>query len=546
MIEISFWNVLAVLFTCTILSHGMILLDNGVYWDGWLMRGWFRQKDYNACRIATSQIGLPLYYYCLRFMAMLPRPIFCYKLMSFVGMFLSSFFIYCLCRESGYLTDIQSVCVSILFLFYPANNMMVEPSCMQYGVMHTAFLGACLLGVLAESATGAGQWGMRAGAIVLFFVSFNMNSLLVFYLGFLMLLLFHASAAQALNLTETVYFLACRWYFWIIPFIYWGLKQRYAFTHGFYSDYNLIKFDMHRISVGLTQLFMTGVTGTYIHACAYVAKQSLKWLVPLILASWLAVDILLRHVVSAQALILQSGEASGVFYVGVVLLLAASMPYILVGQRFAVRGFETKNNIILALPMALVVFGSANAVLVPAALPYFLGVVVVSGALYLNYTYLCLLSDYVKNISFLANLAKIPSAKETSVLLVHDTHTLRFLAIDQPEHRPPYLIYMFEWIWGDVTRIGFAETYERMTPYPSDEVREHILHRTTIPYSLQGIDPCGKQALVTVKDGQRNCIGEVRTALKYHYFRFLKRHKLDEYLSRVTQVDLFPIRSDIK
>ena len=540
-LKLSHWHV-TILLGCTIISHGLILFDNGVYWDGWIIRGWFRQRDFAAFRTSTSQIGLPIYYYFQRFMAMLPNVIFCYKLLSFICMFLSSLLIYCLCRESGCFADIQSLCISLLFLCYPANHMMIEPSCMQYGLMHTIFLGACYLGILAECMLGPDQWIMRCAAIFLFLVSFNMNSLLVYYTGFILLLLLHGLGNKDCTIIDAIQYILWRGYYLLLPFIYWVWKQKYAVSHEFYSDYNLIWFNLRRIAGSYIQLLMTGAGGLFIQSLIFIAKQPLKWVLSIVIAASVIIFLLSSSGLFMGISIIPEKQAYLIMLFGSILLMCASIPYILVGQRFGSRGFETKNNIILALPMSLIIFGGCHIILKPVVIPYFLGAIFTIGVIYLNYNYLCLQSVYAKNLSLLNNLGKVPSAKEKVIFLIYDAHSIRFLSIDQPEHRSPYLIYMFEWLWGDVSRFGVNESYARSTAYSPEEIKTAII-ATTIPYALQGIDPYGKQALVIIRDGKKSCVGEVKTAVKYLYHRFLKRNKLEEFLSCITQVDLFPIQT---
>ncbi len=146
----------------------------------------------------------------------------------------------------------------------------------------------------------------------------------------------------------------------------------------------------------------------------------------------------------------------------------------------------------------------------------------------------------------LVNLGKNPLAKEISAFGVYDCHPIDFACKGHPkekngcfpEHRQLYLVYMFEWIWNDVKRIGINETQLRERPYTVKEI-EYAIEQTSMDFALTEVDPRGKQALLVVRQGEINP-PKIQAALQYLAKRYIFRDQLEDFLLALTRVELIP------
>lgn len=471
-------------------------------------------------------------------MLKLPRPIFFFKLFSFVCLFLSSLVVFYLCKLTGILTDMDALCISLLTLSYPGNNMTVEPCVIIYIFHLPVFFFACWLGLSAESAMGLTQVFMRAGAVILFLVSFNLNSLLVYYAGFFtLLLLLHLSGSDSViwsGLSAVIE----RWYFFVLPFIYWWWKETVTPRHGDYKSYNKIRgrFKGFRLlPKAYWQLLQTGAVGIYLESFQLVFRSMVGrffFLLTGLVFAAMPVDFLEWNALSERRCYL-------LIAFGVVLLIFGSIPYILVGQNFGRNGWESKNNILLPVPMSLIIYGFMQFLLPESQVVFVAIVVVLASILMLNVNYLRILAVYVKNRSIMENLKYIPSAKRFSIFGLIDRHPIRFPSIDQPEHRSAYLVYMFEWLWGDVKWFGINETKIRETPYSTQEIHQQMV-ATTIIEVLKRVDINGSQALIIVESGQKS-MKESHLAIAYLFNRFFRKDRLEDLFSSITRVKLIPL-----
>ena len=190
----------------------------------------------------------------------------------------------------------------------------------------------------------------------------------------------------------------------------------------------------------------------------------------------------------------------GIILYGILLLVLAGLPYILVDQPFCLDGWGTKNSALLHLPVALIILGFIHIVFPAQSMVYIVMFIAIVFSIYINMKYMHYIAVYVKNRSWLYHLAKHPNASRISIYQITDNHFLRGDPNPQNEHKPAYFVYMFEWLWGDVKRFGIPELKIRNLPYTEIDIKKEI-DATTLNYALDAIDTAGLQARVTIKSG---------------------------------------------
>lgn len=523
-----------ILFVATILTHGLLLVNDGLYWDGWLLNGWQITKDWPSMQRFFREVGMPLLFIEHRIMAFLPGRIFAYKILGFISLYISAFSVYLLAVQFGSLTPFEALCLSLLMLCYPGQQMLVEPVVsLNYMLPVALFFSACWLGLSAELILDSNHWLYHFGALILFTLSFNMNSLLLYYGGYLLFLLSFQLFSHGIGLYGTVWFIASHIDFLVLPIMFWWLKEKVTPRQGYYATYNRLVITRQKTVDGFRQLLKQGLSGTLVDALKFILGRSIGW----ILCGITCVFLLLctRDLAPMPAL-----KAFLVIDFGAIILIAAGLPYIWVGQPFTLRGWGTKNNLLLALPSALLIVGSSHLILNAKSIVVFWTVVLVASVVYLNYIYLCWLAVWAKNRSFLYNMSQIPAAKELSIIGVCDQHPVRGSFDDgHPEHAAVYLTYMFTYIWGHVRQLGMYESSPRFLPYLPAEISATI-SASSIDYALSDINKNGLQGMFVIKPGKLT-LSEVQTAWRYLKFRFFNQSRFDKFLSEITQVEFYPL-----
>jgi hypothetical protein len=515
------------------LSHGIILLNDGLYWDGWLMDAWQQRKDWKTMKRFYSEVGMPLLYYQHKLISYLPLRIHCYRFLAFISTFISAFAVYLIASSFGFLSNTSALLLTLLYLSYTGYHMNIDIIVgLQYTFPMAVFYSACFVALHSESQIGLAYWVLWGISLCMFLLSFNANSILVYFFGFLVFKAMIFFQGNGISLASFMNFTVSNIEYLLLPFIFWFIKERFTPRHGQYAHYNKPKFSIIKIFNGICSLCGYGFEDSITRPIRFVFKKKLL-LIPL--SAVIVFHIYFRAVnLKYQDLSLYQGSI--IFLFGFMLLVLAGLPYILVGQPFFPYGWATKNSLLFPLPVALMQYGIMNELLPGQAIMQIVIFLIITNAVYLIYIYLLYLAVYVKNRSWLFNLSLLPEIQSISIFQICDIHYLRGDSyIPSNEHKTAYLFYMFNWVWGDSTRVGVYELIPRNLAYTRDEVVTE-LRNSTLDYAMTDVEVDGAQARIIVKTG--NIHSPMKIALMYIQARYFAPNKMAPLLSRVTSVDV--------
>ena len=190
------------IFTIAIIIHGLLLLNDGVYWDGWLIYTDLIDKEWNSLYLCFVEVGLPLILYLHWFMGYFPNIIFGYKLAAFMSLTFSAILIFMICNELGRISRLESFFIAVLGLSYPAFQVSIELMMLPYLVCYCLFFCGVFLTMTSEKKRGLPHSSLRLFSLVFFFLSFTIESLLVFYYGFLLIFLMHFQRIKKFNVKK--------------------------------------------------------------------------------------------------------------------------------------------------------------------------------------------------------------------------------------------------------------------------------------------------------------------------------------------------------
>ena len=242
---------------------------------------------------------------------------------------------------------------------------------------------------------------------------------------------------------------------------------------------------------------------------------------------------------SAGAPLISPVAAAGMVGLGSVFVILAALPYALVGQNFFPGGWTTKHHMLFHLPVSLIVLGAVGwtfpaHVMLPA-----IAFMLTNNAIYLNLTYLHHIGAAVKNRSWLYKLSKIEGARDISVFLVTDLHSIRGDPfVPEQEHRPAYLFYMFEWLWGDKNHCGIPVDEAFHERLPADQVSRALVE-STLDYDMGQVNVLGPQARVVISDGPLRPSSMI--PLFYLRRRWLRAGKVEGVLEAATELKYTPL-----
>ena len=302
----------------TISNFGIIILSDAKYWDDWTL--W--NTEVEVIRNMFKQNGIIIFgeiHVLLR-----PFSPWIYKVLSFVLWFFSGILLYKIFGNSSLLKNKQhAFYLSLLFLITPYFSARVS-------MINFPYLVCLFLFLLAWSVSNK----HKTLSLILFFLSFNTQSLLMFYA-----LPFVDNYHKFYN--ENKFKGIVKWcinnfLFIALPFVFFAIKNIYFPPNGAYEDYNQI-FSIKTLFYNLPKLMVD---------YSYLTVNVLLFLIISII-SW--VFIKNREVESN----------SNRYYVllGFISLILGAFPYMIVGHTPTFDDWNSRHQLLLPIGLSLLLLG---------------------------------------------------------------------------------------------------------------------------------------------------------------------------------------------
>ena len=515
---------MALLFGAVILAHFPLLLNDGLYWDDWLLFRQLQGHDWASVDSLVREAGVtPFNAAFFDAFAYLPGGVLGFRLVVFVLIVAIAWLVYAIAVEAG-LTRRASLVIALLTSVFPGFQDWVLLATAASVLDYAVFLGGTFLLVRAERQGQAAAAAMRAVAIGLFVLSFSFNSLLTIYLGSLVLLVLVIARSGQINAVRR------RWMYLaglcLVPFVYWWVAQRLFSPSGLYAGYNAITAAPPLIAKGYGEFLSNGILAQFAQALTLASTPPGLALVALATVAALGLSYRAVREPSLRRVQWISGLA-----LGAIALVLAILPYAAVEKFPSVHGWDTRQDLLIALPLAVVGVMTVEAVAAPLKLAW-VGtafVIVVSAALALAglQDYAALQARWATDASVMQQLKHTDGSGRFAVYWVHE---------GTPGSEDFYRFYEWSAMLGDVyggqTRVGLDTR-----AYDAGFLGESQFFNDR--YDLSGFDPNGCQADLTIKPGA-NYKGRAQVAVTYVFYRLFEPGRLNAYLDDLVVVDLTP------
>ncbi len=211
---------LAVLLILYTLVHvGILSSPDAVFWDDWLLFQTNPDDIVETFRQAGSIGAWPAYLH----LAVLNVGMWLYKLLTFIFMLGAGIMLYLTLGRMPFVPALVRFVTATLFLVLPFNIARISAIMLPYSLCYFLFFAAWFL-----------MGKHRKTSLLLFVLSFNINSLLVFYvLPFLELI----SSLDRIPFKSLLKRVSKYWAFLLAPPLYFFIKRKFFPATGLYSDY---------------------------------------------------------------------------------------------------------------------------------------------------------------------------------------------------------------------------------------------------------------------------------------------------------------------
>jgi hypothetical protein len=516
-----------------LLAHGLIFLNDGLFVDDWLIYSDLMEKRWDNVQVMFAEAGVPTTTYIHWAMGYFGNIIFAYRLLDLVSILLSALLIYRICFVLGWFSRVEALLIALISMTYPAMQVSFELIIVPSYLYLCLFLLAVYLALLSEGATGAARYACRALSVIGFLLSFSLHSLLVYYFGFLLLLFLFTARPPKLSLKAIVKgFLFPRLDFVLLPFVFWFLKEYLFPRSGLYASYN--QFNLTPGSLVYTTLYSLK------YAIIGQLFDSLKAIIehPVLALLLLTVIQLIYPLFKNGSTKPSAGSANSHVMIGfgLVLLGLGMFPYVVVGLWPTQHGFSTRHALLVALPVAIIIVGLLRLIALAKRASFsrliFTGVMlpVMAFTLATIDNHISWQARWIKDRSIILNLKLLEGARSKSVFWIDDP----LPKAGEDFYRFFEWSSMFKAAWGEESHVGFDQKF-----YPPDSLstnRKYFSSR----YNLSTLDPEGCQVLLKIRGGPL-AASDQQLVSSYMFYRFLHPDQLDDYLRKVTALEMQPV-----
>lgn len=311
-------------------TQGLILLVSGLWFDDWCLINISNQGLFQW----SLEMGRPDVFPITVLVRDFPEMF--YKAGVFISYYIVAGCFYLLVRKIFKMDMKNALMLCLIYLCIPVNDVRIIKTAMPYtlGLMFW-FLA---FSILVYKYTDL-KIGFRILTLVLFFCSFILNSLLVFY-GLVLLYIIVTERSFKRILLKADFF--------VLPFIFFFGKQILFPAKGVYSSYN---------QVNSTLLFQ-GIKDVF-HVFLTVFREILsEFLTPVFMPEVILVIVALAGIMlrngkcSAFISGLEKGEnnirfIAVEFLIGLLAVLAGLYPYVVTGGTVVITGFEGRDSILV-------------------------------------------------------------------------------------------------------------------------------------------------------------------------------------------------------
>lgn len=519
--------------------HFPLLLNNGIYWDGWLLYGLQASGNGRQLFEMFREMGIPWFAYLHRAMWLSPHYVFAVKLTAFASIVIATLAVYAIARRTRALSVGESAFAAAFFCCYTAYQLYFESITLPYIVCYASFLVGVRLALVDDAERGAIRFVARPASLALFFVSFLTASLIAAYGVFLPVLVWSrrdtwlrrnplASLARLLIYAD----------YYLLPLLFVYIKQHDWRSYGLYAEYNRIVIDPLQWPAQLEQVASISLLEPFDRAYALIAGGGAAfaaWSACVLICGIAAVRFIRTHLLCAEPRGPVSFAACALFCV--LLFVATAIPYIVVGKLPAAAGWSTRHALLVNLPVAIAaaLAGRLAGWLVPRkwatrlrialAVPLLSAFVVATWSIYLSWEL-----RWVKDSSTVVNLRSLPRTQidRASLIWVDD---------DYARWHEHYVYYeyagLFYLAWHTQSHFG----------NPADQPLDVARFASTLPrarYLLKDLDiaslsDCRVTLHVRFTPGEAH---DLPIVARYYWTLWFRRARLEAFLAPLTAVHL--------
>jgi hypothetical protein len=436
---------------------GILLIPNVLYWDDWTLYRVSPEIIFKTFREAGSMFNFVGYQHVV----MLAIGPWIYKILTFILMFASGLLLNAILERHEIISKETRFYIVLLFLILPFNMARVALIDFGYILCYFLFFYAWLL-----------MDRHRIVALALFFLSFNTNSLLVFYA--LPILDALSRNGHLSHVKAVLMFGIRRIDFMLLPFVYFFIKTHFYAPSGFYEGYNQ----------GYNpQLLIDSAEFQYadVFKFIHILRADVGVGLCLLLSVFAFLLIKNKPIVS----ITESRVLWWMPMLGVFAFLLGVFPYWILYHPPTFSDWSSRNQLLMPLGVALVIIGilslnnlrgklKNNSIVARTSLTFntlVISIIIGASLAFTVSTYAAFFVDWQKQKQLMHFFSNSPDVKRAGLIIFQDN--VRYLNVFNRTYRFYELNGLMEASFGNEKRFGIIR--EELNEYTSGSLDKYFV-----------------------------------------------------------------------
>jgi len=401
-----------IFFTYLLANIFLLLNTNGIYWDDWTLINSSHEAINSQFSQATGVFIGTIITSLHEGLLSVGNGIFIYRILTFALYFLVIVFVFSLLKQVKELSRRDRFWIVLLFAVAPLNSAKIALIDFPFGLFLSIFFLAFY--VLSIYLKKKNQF-LRFLILILFFISFVINSLLVYY-ALPLLYIFYIKYKDTSDtfLNKIKFFIMENIDFIVLPILFFVVKLNYFKATGLYASYNSLGFaSILKAPVGILVSFYTSLVDPISQSFSLFYYF---WIVPLFFIIFYK---------SKEAIEESEIENNNYMflYLGIILYVLAVFPYAAVGKIPGLNGFDSRHQLLIPLGFTFIVYFIVKIISSKLQLKYytrevilnFIIVAFVSQSIYSNYKY---------KLDWFYQVAMEEQMKESTLIRDHSTFSM--------------------------------------------------------------------------------------------------------------------------
>lgn len=524
------------------ITFSIILLNHGIFWDDWVLDN---QESYLRIAQFAQAGGFINTGYLHSFIFSFNNAILLYRVITFLSYLIVTLLFFKVLGNIKQIDRFSRFYIIIIFAIFPVNFARIAAINVPYSI----FLCLFMLGfVIVDFYINKPNLILRLISLVLFFLSFQVGSILFFYATVLLYLF--STSFNTLKY-PTIKFIRSRIFinwllkysdYLLLPFIYWILKSIFASPTGLYEGYNAVTlegllYDGPLLSIrSIITSFVEPIIYAFTPEMPIVSISTyLSVLLMIAVLFSILIKRMFRNELSSNCFKKNLSQEKHMIVLGFFLFLLAVYPYAVVGRLPQLYNWESRHQILVPFGASFIIYYGVKLICREfkkyERAFWLLSSFIIILFIFCNINvYLEYQKDWYKQLSLMEAFQQNKYMQNPGTFYFIDAS-----AIKNARNRT-YRFYeysgMFKKTFGDETRMGLD--YEQKGKLDS------LVKYFQPYYHLSHYAADSPEYIVTIRKGTIN-INSTKVFLTLMYNQLMNHNKFMNYITEIVEIDVNPI-----